>query len=151
MCTDCFQSVLISLLQELKGALCYQDPDGDGLLHIVILHMDLAKIYALVEQMLKAEDTCTRRAFDMPNRAHETPLHLAVRKNSPEIVAYLVEAGANPNHRTVPPGQQTPLHHAASHGMTEVVEVIFPFILYAQDFSNNNNTGKYLILGFNFA
>ncbi|VDK27879.1 unnamed protein product [Gongylonema pulchrum] len=112
-------------IQELRGALCYQDPDGDSLLHIVILHMDLAKIYALVEQMLKADDAYTRRAFDMPNRALETPLHLAVQKNSPEIVAYLIEAGASPNTRTLPPEQQTPLHLAASQGMSEIVEVIF--------------------------
>ncbi|MCP9265958.1 Nuclear factor NF-kappa-B subunit [Dirofilaria immitis] len=109
-------------IQELKGALCYQDPDGDSLLHIVILHMDLPKIYALVEQMLKAEDVCTQRAFDMPNAAFETPLYLAVQKNSLEVVAYLIEAGANPNYQTALPGQQTPLHCAASNGMTEIVE-----------------------------
>lgn len=86
--------------------------------------MDLPKIYALVEQMLKAEDVCTRRAFDMANAAFETPLYLAVQKNSVEVVAYLMEAGANPNHQTGSPGQQTPLHCAASNGMTEIVEVI---------------------------
>uniref|UniRef100_A0A8R1XU63 ANK_REP_REGION domain-containing protein n=1 Tax=Onchocerca volvulus TaxID=6282 RepID=A0A8R1XU63_ONCVO len=111
-------------IQELKGALCYQDPDGDSLLHIVILHMDLPKIYALVEQMLKAEDVCTRQAFDMPNAAFETPLYLAVQKNSPEVVAYLIEAGANPNHKTALPVQETPLHCAASNGTTEIVEIL---------------------------
>lgn len=114
----------------MEGALCYQDQDGDSLLHIVILHMDLPKIYALVEQMLKAEDACTRQAFDVPNAAFETPLYLAVQKNSPEVVAYLVEAGANPNHQTALPGQQTPLHYAASNGMTKIVEVIL-FVHYA--------------------
>lgn len=86
--------------------------------------MDLPKIYALVEQMLKAEDVCTRQAFDMPNAAFETPLYLAVQKNSPEVVAYLIEAGANPNHKTALPVQETPLHCAASNGTTEIVEVI---------------------------
>ncbi|EFO19094.1 hypothetical protein LOAG_09400 [Loa loa] len=111
-------------IQELEGALCYQDQDGDSLLHIVILHMDLPKIYALVEQMLKAEDVCTRQAFDIPNAAFETPLYLAVQKNSLEVVAYLLEVGANPNHQTALPGQQTALHYAASNGMTEIVEIL---------------------------
>ncbi|VBB31189.1 unnamed protein product [Acanthocheilonema viteae] len=111
-------------VQELEGALCYRDEDGDSLLHIVILHMDLPKIYALVEQMLKAEDGCTRRAFDIPNAAFETPLYLAVQMNRPEVVAYLVEAGANPNHQTASPGQQTPLHCAASNGMAEIVDIL---------------------------
>ncbi|EJW81499.1 hypothetical protein WUBG_07593, partial [Wuchereria bancrofti] len=111
-------------IQELEGALCYQDQDGDSLLHIVILHMDLPKIYALVEQMLKAEDICTQRAFDLPNATFETPLYLAVQKNNSEVVAYLLEAGANPNHQTASSGQQTSLHYAASNGMIEIVEVI---------------------------
>ncbi|VDN06775.1 unnamed protein product [Thelazia callipaeda] len=111
-------------IQELKDALCYQDPDGDSLLHIVILHMDLAKVYALVEQMLKSEDAQTRLAFDLPNRVLETPLHLAVQKNSAELVAYLVEAGANPNHQTASPSQQTPLHCASLNGFTEIVEIL---------------------------
>uniref|UniRef100_A0A1I8EK63 ANK_REP_REGION domain-containing protein n=1 Tax=Wuchereria bancrofti TaxID=6293 RepID=A0A1I8EK63_WUCBA len=111
-------------IQELEGALCYQDQDGDSLLHIVILHMDLPKIYALVEQMLKAEDICTQRAFDLPNATFETPLYLAVQKNNSEVVAYLLEAGANPNHQTASSGQQTSLHYAASNGMIEIVEIL---------------------------
>lgn len=107
--------------------LCHQDPDGDSLLHIVTSHMDLAKIYALVEQMLKADDCSPSKTFDLPNRAQETPLYLAVQRKNPEVVAYLLEAGANPNHQTVPPNSQTPLHYAVSQGMTEIVKVCSPF------------------------
>uniref|UniRef100_A0A9J2Q0L7 ANK_REP_REGION domain-containing protein n=1 Tax=Ascaris lumbricoides TaxID=6252 RepID=A0A9J2Q0L7_ASCLU len=111
-------------VQYFPGALCYQDPDRDSLLHIVTLHMDLAKIYALVEQMLKTDFPPSQKPFDMPNRFHETPLFLAVEKRRVEVVAYLLEAGAYPNNQTQRPERDAPLHYAAARGMTEIVETL---------------------------
>ncbi|KHN86230.1 Nuclear factor NF-kappa-B subunit [Toxocara canis] len=111
-------------VQYFPGALCYQDPDRDSLLHIVTLHMDLAKIYALVEQMLKTDFPPSQKPFDMPNRLHETPLFLAVEKRCVEVVAYLLEAGAYPNNQTQRPERDAPLHYAAARGMTEIVETL---------------------------
>uniref|UniRef100_A0A914DIV6 Uncharacterized protein n=1 Tax=Acrobeloides nanus TaxID=290746 RepID=A0A914DIV6_9BILA len=54
-------------IQEFPGAICYQDNDRDSLLHIVTHHMDCAKVFTLVEQMLKTEYACSYKPFDMPN------------------------------------------------------------------------------------
>ncbi|VDO67909.1 unnamed protein product [Haemonchus placei] len=64
--------------------LTYQDDDYDTLLHIVISHHDLAKIYSLVEQQLKLDTIKERTSFDVPNRYNETPLFLAVQQNLKE-------------------------------------------------------------------
>jgi len=111
-------------VQYFPGALCYQDMDRDSLLHIVTQHSDLAKIYALVEQMLKTEYPPCQKPFDLPNRFHETPLFLATEKRAVEVVAYLLEAGAYPNTQTLRPERDSPLHFAAARGMTEIVQVL---------------------------
>jgi hypothetical protein len=78
--------------QRHPGALTFQDADRDTLLHIVTSHLDLAKIYALVEQMLKMEVKPGETApFDLPNGMGETPLMLAVQKRQKEMVDYLLE------------------------------------------------------------
>uniref|UniRef100_A0AC34Q5L8 Uncharacterized protein n=1 Tax=Panagrolaimus sp. JU765 TaxID=591449 RepID=A0AC34Q5L8_9BILA len=106
------------------GALSYQDPDKDTLLHIVTKLMDFAKIYTLVERMLKIEGPSNIRMFDMPNKMNETPLFLAVEKRCPEVVEYLLEAGANPNIQTLRPERDAALHYAASRGMSQVVDIL---------------------------
>ncbi|KAL3095286.1 hypothetical protein niasHS_007385 [Heterodera schachtii] len=61
-------------IQRHPMALHFQDGDGDTLLHIVMAHLDFAKIYALVEQMLKSEEAPQKPLlFDIPNRMGETP------------------------------------------------------------------------------
>uniref|UniRef100_A0AC34FNL9 ANK_REP_REGION domain-containing protein n=1 Tax=Panagrolaimus sp. ES5 TaxID=591445 RepID=A0AC34FNL9_9BILA len=106
------------------GALSYQDPDRDTLLHIVTKLMDFAKIYTLVERMLKLENASNHRMFDMPNKMNETPLFLAVERRCPEIVEYLLEAGANPNTQTLRHERDASLHYAATRGMFDVVSTI---------------------------
>ncbi|KAK6058718.1 ankyrin repeat protein [Cooperia oncophora] len=88
-------------LQFAPGTLTHQDDDRDTLLHIVISHHDLAKIYSLVEQQLKLECLEERRPFDVPNRYNETPLFLAVQQQLKEVVAYLLEVGADPNVQSI--------------------------------------------------
>ncbi|KAE9550643.1 hypothetical protein FO519_006137 [Halicephalobus sp. NKZ332] len=106
------------------GALSYQDPDRDTLLHIVTRLMDWAKIFTLVERMIKMDNPSGMRMFDMPNKMNETPLFLAAEKGCPEIVEYLLEAGANPNIQTSRPERDAPLHFAAARGMTPVVSIL---------------------------
>lgn len=71
--------------QFAPGTLTHQDDDRDTLLHIVISHNDLAKIYSLVEQQLKLDNAKDRRPFDVPNRYNQTPLFLAVQQQLKEV------------------------------------------------------------------
>jgi len=72
------------------GALRFRDQDQDSLLHIVAQHMDLAKICALVEQMIKMDNTEGEdKPFDMQNSLNETPLFLVVERGHPQVVRFL--------------------------------------------------------------
>lgn len=86
--------------------------------------MDLAKIYALVEQMLKTEYPGHQKPFDMKNRYNETPLFLAIGKRNAPIVDYLMEAGADPNCQNSRDDRDTPLHLAAKLGMPKIIKTI---------------------------
>uniref|UniRef100_A0A1I7ST59 ANK_REP_REGION domain-containing protein n=1 Tax=Bursaphelenchus xylophilus TaxID=6326 RepID=A0A1I7ST59_BURXY len=110
--------------QYYPGALCYQDGDKDTLLHIVTQHMDIPKIYALVEQMLKMEYSSHDKPFDMPNKEGVTPLFLAVEKRNNIVVDYLLEVGASPNTQNGRYERDAPLHYAAARGMVDVVKTI---------------------------
>ncbi|KAL7078293.1 hypothetical protein ACQ4LE_002228 [Meloidogyne hapla] len=112
-------------IQRHPGALTFQDADRDTLLHIVTSHLDLAKIYTLVEQMLKMDGGEGEIPnFDIPNAMGETPLMVAVQKDQVEVVSYLLEAGASPNTQSNRLERHMPLHFAASHGMTKIVRAL---------------------------
>ncbi|KAK0397534.1 hypothetical protein QR680_002159 [Steinernema hermaphroditum] len=111
-------------VQYIPGALYYQDPDRDTLLHIVIAHLDIPKVYALVEQMLKMDFPPCQKPFDTANSSNETPLFLAVESRRSELVDYLLEAGADPNIQTTRPERDAPLHYAAARGMTSIVQIL---------------------------
>jgi hypothetical protein len=89
-----------------------------------VWHKDIAKMYALVEQMLKQDNPNCRKPWDMPNRMYETPLFLAIQKRCVDAVWYMLEVGANPNAVTRRPERDGPLHYAAARGMTEIVEAL---------------------------
>ena len=56
------------------------------------------------------------------NENHQRPLHFAARMNRPEMVALLLELGADP---TATDGSgATPLHFAAGHGHADVVRLL---------------------------
>lgn len=122
------QNILINqirLFQRHPGAMTFQDADRDTLLHIVTAHLDLAKIYALVEQMLKLEvKPGEMPPFDMPNGVGETPLMVAVQKRQCQVVDYLLEVGASPNVQSTHLERDMPLHYAASRGMVRIIHII---------------------------
>ncbi|CAJ0608748.1 unnamed protein product [Cylicocyclus nassatus] len=114
----------LKCIQFAPGTLTHQDDDRDTLLHIVITHHDLAKIYSLVEQQLKLDNVKDQRPYDVPNRYNETPLFLAVQQQLKEVVAYLLEVGADPNVQTLRPEREGALHYAAARGMKDIVEIL---------------------------
>ncbi|XGW22482.1 hypothetical protein V3C99_005033 [Haemonchus contortus] len=114
----------LKCIQLAPDTLTYQDDDYDTLLHIVISHHDLAKIYSVVEQQLKLDTIKERPSFDVPNRYNETPLFLAVQQDLKEVVAYLLEVGADPNVQSLRTEREGALHYAAARGMHDIVEIL---------------------------
>ncbi|KAK5972346.1 ANK repeat-containing protein nipk-1 [Trichostrongylus colubriformis] len=114
----------LKCIQFAPGTLTHEDDDRDTLLHIVVSHHDLAKIYSLVEQQLKLENVKELRSFDVPNRHNETPLFLAVQQQLKEVVAYLLEVGADPNVQSVRLEREGALHYAAARGMLDIVKIL---------------------------
>lgn len=110
--------------QHAPQGLSFQDEDKNTLLHIVTAHLDIGKIYSIVEHLLKTDYPKTQKPFDQPNKNHESPLFLAVMRRSPEVVAYLLEIGANPNNQTLNGDRDFCLHYAAARGMNKITELL---------------------------
>lgn len=121
------------VFQHAPQGLSFQDEDKNTLLHIVTAHLDIGKIYSIVEHLLKTDYPKTQKPFDQPNKNHESPLFLAVMRRSPEVVAYLLEIGANPNNQTLNGDRDFCLHYAAARGMNKITEVFWLILL-----TNNN-------------
>ncbi|KAL4229264.1 Death-associated protein kinase 1 [Mactra antiquata] len=81
----------LMVLSDLKFALT-PDEDGDLPLHIAVVHENTEVVRKFVEIMLMSGKT-----VDRFNKLQQTPLHLAILVNQPEIVETLLSAGANPN------------------------------------------------------
>uniref|UniRef100_A0A0K0D261 ANK_REP_REGION domain-containing protein n=1 Tax=Angiostrongylus cantonensis TaxID=6313 RepID=A0A0K0D261_ANGCA len=124
----------LKCIQFAPGSLTHQDDDRDTLLHIVITHHDLAKIYSLVEQQLKLSEAMEQRPFDVPNRYNETPMFLAVQQQLKEVVAYLLEVGADPNVQTLRPEREGAIHYASARGMRDIVKMKSPIASHCRGF-----------------
>uniref|UniRef100_A0A0N4ZAV8 ANK_REP_REGION domain-containing protein n=1 Tax=Parastrongyloides trichosuri TaxID=131310 RepID=A0A0N4ZAV8_PARTI len=114
---------LFQFLQESPSKFYQQDQDQDTLLHIVTFHLDFAKIFALVEQMIKYS-TDDFMLYDVPNKFNETPLFIAVEKRTVLIVKYLLEVNANPNITNCRPERDAPMHFAAARGLNDIVSAL---------------------------
>lgn len=114
---------LFQFLQESPSKFYQQDQDQDTLLHIVTFHLDFAKIFALVEQMIKYS-TDDFKLYDVPNKFNETPLFIAIEKRALLIVNYLLEINADPNIKNCRPERDAPLHFAAARGLNDIVTAL---------------------------
>ncbi|KAF1749089.1 hypothetical protein GCK72_025556 [Caenorhabditis remanei] len=101
-----------------------RDADGDTPLHIVAAHNDLGKIYGLCETMKKTIKENEASMYNVSNNFGETPLYVAVLQRSFEVVDYFLEIGASPNGISSRAGGDSPLHFAASRGMTNITEIL---------------------------
>ncbi|XP_014647610.1 PREDICTED: NF-kappa-B inhibitor alpha isoform X1 [Ceratotherium simum simum] len=91
--------------------------DGDSFLHLAIIHEEKALTMEVVRQV-KGD-----LAFlNFQNNLQQTPLHLAVITNQPEIAKALLEAGCDPELRDF--RGNTPLHLACEQGCLASVGVL---------------------------
>lgn len=89
-----------------------QDVDGDTILHLAVVGFPLNKVKDLVK-------ICD---LDAINNMMQTPMHVAVLANRPEMVELLISTGARVDVHDR--RGNTPLHLACQKGHKEIVEII---------------------------
>lgn len=89
-----------------------QDDDGDTLLHLAVVGLTVDKVRDLI-------NFCDLNAI---NNMMQTPLHVAVLANRPEMVQILVDSRAKLNVHDR--RGNTPLHLAVQRGLIAIVQII---------------------------
>lgn len=93
------------------------DEDGDTALHIAVAHGNVSIAQRVISLLNRG-----RRDVDVPNNLRQTPLHLAVITEQPELVALLLEHRASP---LIPDRNgQTCVHLACEYGSIRSLEVL---------------------------
>ncbi|XP_040290243.1 B-cell lymphoma 3 protein [Bufo bufo] len=94
-----------------------QDEDGDTALHIAIAHGNLSIAQKVISLLNHG-----RRDVDVLNKLRQTPLHLAVITDQPELVALLLQHRASP---LIPDRNgQTCIHLACEYGSIRSLQVL---------------------------
>ncbi|XP_006015429.1 NF-kappa-B inhibitor alpha [Alligator sinensis] len=91
--------------------------DGDSFLHLAVIHEELALSLEAIRQA-RAEPAF----LDLQNHLSQTPLHLAVITDQPEIAEALLKAGCDPEIRDF--RGNMPLHIACEQGSLRSVGVL---------------------------
>ena len=107
------RSILIAALG-LTITGCF-DPGSDGPLHNAITRRDLVAVKAQVE---RGSDVNVAGLYG------RTPLYYAALYGESNMVAYLLNQGADPKRGASWKGNDTPLHVAAGHGFVGCVEAL---------------------------
>lgn len=102
----------------LAGGADVNAAQGDGMtaLHWAGFHGNAAMARALLDHEAAVDRTTRIGAY--------TPLHLAARSGSGEVVAMLLDAGADPSVATTEVGGARPLHFAAEAGSVEAIRAL---------------------------
>ncbi|XP_053546843.1 B-cell lymphoma 3 protein [Bombina bombina] len=109
-----------SQLQADIIAATQSDEDGDTALHIAVAHGNFSAAKKVISLLLHG-----RRSLDSLNNLRQTPLHLAVITNQPDLVSLLLENGSSP---LIPDRNgQTCLHLACEYESSESLEVLLRF------------------------
>nr|XP_056706907.1 NF-kappa-B inhibitor alpha [Euleptes europaea] len=91
--------------------------DGDTFLHLAIIHEEKALSLEIVRQT-----GCDKVFLNFQNKLGQTPLHLAMITDQPEIAETLLKAGCNPEIRDF--RGNTPLHITCEQGSLRGVGVL---------------------------
>ncbi|XP_054997664.1 nuclear factor NF-kappa-B p105 subunit isoform X2 [Sorex araneus] len=107
------------LLAEQRHLATVQDESGDSVLHLAIIHLHAQLVKDLLEVTagLVCEDLVNLR-----NNLYQTPLHLAVLTEQPDVVEALLGAGADPG--LLDRSGDSALHLAAKAGLDQVLSVL---------------------------
>ncbi|KAF3692142.1 B-cell lymphoma 3 protein [Channa argus] len=95
----------------------HQDEDGDTPLHIAVVQGELAVVSTLIHFLLLAQ-----RSPDIYNNLRQTPLHLAVITQQPDMVDALLRAGADP--AALDRHGQTSFHLCCEYNQYECLSVV---------------------------
>ncbi|XP_076457649.1 uncharacterized protein LOC143291592 isoform X2 [Babylonia areolata] len=121
------QSKMLNIARRLVASMTtqdlqFQDSEGDTYLHVSVCKADGNMVQALLERMSREN---LQTMINTQNLMRQTPLYLAVSANSPEMVALLIQYGADVNvfaEHTRADGRtkevKAALHCAASHGQS---------------------------------
>ncbi|KAK3581723.1 hypothetical protein CHS0354_015491 [Potamilus streckersoni] len=126
-------STSLMVLSEVRNALV-PDEDGDLPLHIAVVHEDIEMVQKFVDLMLM-----TNKSIDRFNKAHQTPLHLAVLINCLEAVRILLKGGANPN--LVDKEGYTSFHLAAKLNQSQCLTILLSESKHDLDVNYRNYQG----------
>ncbi|XP_048342902.1 NF-kappa-B inhibitor alpha [Sphaerodactylus townsendi] len=91
--------------------------DGDTFLHLAIIHEEKALSLEIIHQT-----GCDKAFLNFQNKLGQTPLHLAMITDQPEIAEALLKAGCNPEIRDF--RGNTPLHITCEQGSLRGVGVL---------------------------
>lgn len=95
-----------------QNAIFDKDDDGDTILHLAVVGFTLEKVQDLIK-------LCDINAI---NNMMQTPLHVAILANRPEMVQLLVDSNASLNIHDR--RGNTPLHLACQRGLLDIVEIM---------------------------
>ncbi|XP_075047116.1 B-cell lymphoma 3 protein [Mixophyes fleayi] len=115
-----YHTVLLSTDPDLQAdlrAATQSDEDGDTALHIAVVHGNISAAQRVISLLNHG-----RKDLDVLNNLRQTPLHLAVITDQPDLVALLLEHGSSPQ---IPDRNgQTCVHLACEYGSIRSLDVL---------------------------
>ena len=112
--THCHYTTPVSESGEYNAIWC-QNEDGDTPLHVALICYDLHAVASIVSMS-------TPSLLDVQNNLRQTPLHLSVIVDRPELVTLMLERGACATLQDR--NGDTPLHIACRRGLLDCIEAM---------------------------
>jgi ankyrin repeat protein len=114
------ESGVVRMALQSKQKLDTQNKAGDTVVHVAVLHNQIATLEALAE----TDDYKTlKEDINRPNAENKTPLQIALERNLGPMTKLLLEHGANPNDALDLQGT-TPILFATAAGAVDAMEAL---------------------------